>query len=482
MSQAGNTRSQQTTSPYPVAEKAADSLEAASGRKLSTITLEAAANGELDAADLQISAATLRTQAEVAAAAGYDELAQNLLRAAELTAVPNADLLKMYEVMRPGRSTYQELSAMADRLEHEFAATITAGFVREAAEVYRARNLLRRRVDYRPSAMTTLLAQLAPQRSTQYADLVATLAPHELALSPLGKQIGELTPLELAGQSYLRFDLPALPTAEQAQELGALASVSAFFELAEQLDNRPGPWLRPLETGFVPTIPPEMAAARRYRGKTNELLCHFLCNLARASSNFATTPWGDLRVFDPLAGGGTILFTALMLGAEAAGVEEAQQDVRTTVAYVRQFCQEMGIPCRVQEERLRKLGRRTVLTVGKTPPRRCILAQGDTAQSAALLSGFKPHLIVTDLPYGIQHHGPLVDLLTRSVPVWTGMLPPGGALVFAWDATRFARADMLALVETVAPVVVLNTPPYDQLAHRVDRVIKQRDLLVARRP
>ena len=137
--------SQPTSKPgYPLAENAAADLEAASGRKLATVTLDAAAADELDAADLQISAATLREQAAVAAAAGYDALAQHLLRAAELTAVPNADLLKMYEVMRPGRSTYVELTAMADRLEHEFAATITAAFVREAAEVYRSRNLVRR--------------------------------------------------------------------------------------------------------------------------------------------------------------------------------------------------------------------------------------------------------------------------------------------------------------------------------------------------
>ena len=50
----------------------------------------------------------------------------------------------MYELMRPGRSTYSQLTEMADRLENEFSAPITAAFVREAAEVYRSRNLLRR--------------------------------------------------------------------------------------------------------------------------------------------------------------------------------------------------------------------------------------------------------------------------------------------------------------------------------------------------
>lgn len=329
--------------------------------------------------------------------------------------------------------------------------------------------------------MTTLLAQLAPQRSSQYGDLVSILAPHELSLTSFGTLIGEVTPIEIARQRYLRFELPALPTANQSDEMGAMATISAFFESAGQLDGRSGPWLRPLESRFEPTLPAELAIARRYRGKTNELLCHFMCNVARSASDFSGTPWRELRLLDPLAGGGTILFTALMLGAEVAGVEQDEQDVRTTVAYVRQFCQEAGIACRVQEERLRKVGRRTTITLGKMPPRRCILAQGKTEQSAAFVPGFKPHFIVTDLPYGIQHNGPLVDLLSNGLPAWTNLLPIGGTLVFAWDATRFERAEMVSLVEASVPLKVRNEYPYEQLAHRVDRVIKQRDILVARR-
>ncbi|MCC6457800.1 MAG: diol dehydratase small subunit [Caldilineaceae bacterium] len=129
---------------YPLMESAAGELTAASGRTLSSVNLDAAAAGLVDADDLQINAATLRAQAELAQQAGYRELAQNLQRAAELTAVPNEELLRMYELMRPGRSNYEELTEMAQRLEMDFDAPITAGFVREAAEVYRNRNLLRR--------------------------------------------------------------------------------------------------------------------------------------------------------------------------------------------------------------------------------------------------------------------------------------------------------------------------------------------------
>ena len=120
----------------------AEELRAASGRAADAIGLATLA--ELSPADLQISAETLRAQAAVAQGAGFAQLAENLTRAAELTAVPNEELLRMYEIMRPGRSTYAQLQEMATKLEVTYGATTTAAMVREAAEVYRQRNLLKR--------------------------------------------------------------------------------------------------------------------------------------------------------------------------------------------------------------------------------------------------------------------------------------------------------------------------------------------------
>ncbi len=129
---------------YPLMENAADTLQSASGRKLTDITLDAASAGELEISDLQIQADTLRAQADIARQAGFHQLAANLTRAAELTAVPNADVLRMYEQLRPGRASYEELLALAGLLEQRYHATETARMVREAATIYQARGLLRR--------------------------------------------------------------------------------------------------------------------------------------------------------------------------------------------------------------------------------------------------------------------------------------------------------------------------------------------------
>jgi hypothetical protein len=328
--------------------------------------------------------------------------------------------------------------------------------------------------------MATLLAQIAPQRSTQYSNLANVLGPLELRLSSLGNQITAMAEIALGGQGYLKFETNAELNNAQVNELGTLAMTSNFFHFYEQMGSQKGPFLRPIETRFRPLFPPDSALTRRYRGKTNEMFTHFLCNIAKFSSKFSRDPWHTLRIFDPLAGGGTTLFTALILGADAAGIEKNAKNAQSTVAFIKQYTKEQGIPCEVKEERLKKLGKRWWFTIGNDTPKRCLLAKGETSRAVELASGFrKPHLIVTDLPYGIQHRGGLLELLSNALPIWSSMLSEGGTIAMAWDATRFPRQDMVTLIEAESPLKVHRKGPYNMMAHRVDRVIKIRDVVVA---
>ena len=129
---------------YPFGETAYQDIQSASGRRLADIDMDALSAGELSNADLQIKATTLRSQAAIAREAGYAQLAENLIRAAELTVVPNEELLRMYETLRPGRATHTEMIAMAERLEQTYTASECAKMVREAAQVYLYRGLVRK--------------------------------------------------------------------------------------------------------------------------------------------------------------------------------------------------------------------------------------------------------------------------------------------------------------------------------------------------
>ncbi len=128
---------------YPLRDNAADELRAFSERPLREISAEAIAAGELTGDDLRTHADALRQQARIARDAGYPQLAGNFARAAELTAVPNDEMLKIYELLRPRRATREDLTRLADYLESTYGARENAAFIREAAATYGARNLLR---------------------------------------------------------------------------------------------------------------------------------------------------------------------------------------------------------------------------------------------------------------------------------------------------------------------------------------------------
>ncbi|HEY5135631.1 MAG TPA: diol dehydratase small subunit [Candidatus Nanopelagicales bacterium] len=115
---------------------------ARSGNDSADLTLDALRRGGLVADDVRIHPDTLEHQATVAEAHSNPQLAANLRRAAELTSLPDEEVLAIYEALRPRRSTRGELDALAESLESR-GLTINAALLREAAAVYSRRGMLR---------------------------------------------------------------------------------------------------------------------------------------------------------------------------------------------------------------------------------------------------------------------------------------------------------------------------------------------------
>ena len=116
-----------------------------SGRSVDELSIQAILSGQLNAEDFRISGETLKCQADVAESGGYRQLGQNLRRAAELTRISNEEVFNIYNALRPGRSTYSQLIMLADRLDNDFNAPLTANLVREAADVYLERGIIKDR-------------------------------------------------------------------------------------------------------------------------------------------------------------------------------------------------------------------------------------------------------------------------------------------------------------------------------------------------
>ena len=127
---------------YPVAEKHFDSVATSTGKKLSDITLDNVMKGEINAEDIKISKETLQLQGKVAGENGRTQIEKNFYRASELVNVPDKVILKIYESLRPNRSTRSELIAIAKELKDKYQAIDCARMVLEAARIYEARGIL----------------------------------------------------------------------------------------------------------------------------------------------------------------------------------------------------------------------------------------------------------------------------------------------------------------------------------------------------
>lgn len=113
---------------------------ALSGRSVDQLDLDRLRDGDLRTEDIRIAPETLAYQAEQAQRAGNPQLAESLRRAAEMTALGDEELMRMYDALRPRRSTAEELAALATDLADR-GMPRCAALVREAAGVYTRRRL-----------------------------------------------------------------------------------------------------------------------------------------------------------------------------------------------------------------------------------------------------------------------------------------------------------------------------------------------------
>ena len=130
---------------YPLASKRPELVKTVSGLNFSEITLGNVVSEKIHPREIRISPETLEFQARIAEAHGRVQLATNFRRAAELTRVPDEEVLRIYNALRPHQATRDDLLAIAKNLEKNYKARINAQFIREAVKIYEKRDLLKKK-------------------------------------------------------------------------------------------------------------------------------------------------------------------------------------------------------------------------------------------------------------------------------------------------------------------------------------------------
>ncbi len=136
------TRHNLTSKDYPLAENRPDLVQGRRGKPLEAVTLAALERGDVVMEDLRITSNALELQGDIARAEGRDRLADNFDRASELVDIPQDYLMRIYELLRPGRAPDKgALLDVAQDLRTTYGAARMADFLEEAADVYADRGL-----------------------------------------------------------------------------------------------------------------------------------------------------------------------------------------------------------------------------------------------------------------------------------------------------------------------------------------------------
>jgi SAM-dependent methyltransferase len=324
-------------------------------------------------------------------------------------------------------------------------------------------------------------------------------ASKQLAAAELGVAVSQFsTPVEavrletLGGVEYLCFDANQALSTDDLARLSRLSFAYAVFQLHRDEEAL----LKPVQMSDAAYLDEDIVSILKYSGKTNENFTKMMLNVAAFSCGLCSDR--RLRVLDPLCGRGTTLFQALAFGFHAAGLDADKKAVHEGATFLTRYLKQKR--CKHEAKQSKAPGSGTKKAdiydwrLAKTKEAykaedvlNVRMVRGDAADVPLFFPKASFDILVTDLPYGIQHGSGSAknafsrnpaELLETALPEWRKVLKAGAAAVLSWNQRVLKRNAVVQLLEA-AGFEALKGGVYEQFEHRVDQAIT-RDLIVAR--
>ncbi|MBX7408465.1 diol dehydratase small subunit [Clostridium chauvoei] len=127
---------------YPLSENDFN-IKSKSGKYLKDISIDEVIKGNITGEDIKVSKETLKIQGEIAKKERRDQLGENFERASELVEIPDDELLIIYNMLRPYRSSENELLQKAKEIKVKFGAIRCSELIMDALKTYKKRGILR---------------------------------------------------------------------------------------------------------------------------------------------------------------------------------------------------------------------------------------------------------------------------------------------------------------------------------------------------
>ena len=255
-----------------------------------------------------------------------------------------------------------------------------------------------------------------------------------------------------------------------------------------------GDWLKPLPMHQDAYLGSDLPQVLKYKGKTNADFTLMLIHCAKAASAFALDE-APLTVLDPICGRATTLFCALQEGNHSVGIEINHKDIHEADTYFRRYLQyhrhkhkretfSATLPEGGHAEEIRYQLANSAEAFKDGDVRTLRIFHGNTVQADHMPGRESCHLLIADLPYGVQHSSksakgksPLEELLRDALSAWYQTLLTGGAAAVAFN-TYTVKREWIAAEMKNAGFTVLTKPPFNDFEHWVEQAVN-RDVVIA---
>ncbi|MGG5463291.1 TRM11 family SAM-dependent methyltransferase [Clostridium sp. B9] len=277
------------------------------------------------------------------------------------------------------------------------------------------------------------------------------------------------------------------------EDFKALGFSSIYYALFEIVEDG---LLRPIVVPDFHTFPESMVQILKYNGKTNEQFTRLMVNLALSACKTGSK---KITLLDPMCGKGTTLYEGFIRGFDVRGIEINEQWVQEIQTYVVRFLKEGKYKHRVEKSKISDSKKKKVANVfnltaaakkedfNAKEVQTFQLFNSDTRKADLLMKKKSCDIIISDLPYGVQHgskndkssvmeRSPL-GLLKEAIPAWHTVLKTKGSLVLSYNEFTMKYDDVAIALEKNG-FKVLDETPYNNYLHRVDQSIN-RNLIVA---
>jgi len=272
-----------------------------------------------------------------------------------------------------------------------------------------------------------------------------------------------------------------------------LNRISANFILFE-VD---GDALKPLNEDRTTYFKDDISSILKYSGKTNEAFTGMMINVGIFSSNFKREFQKPLNIFDPMCGRGTTLYQGLIMGHNVAGIEIQKRDFAEINKFLKRYLTFHKYKHNESHQSIVmggvKKGMKYTIETADTAEhykandiRKIQFCNGNTLDSNDFYKKDSFHVIVTDIPYGVQHSGTsqekpvqMAGLLKKAAAAWRVVLKTGGTVVISYNAFTLSK-DTLKEIFEEAGYEVFTEGAYGKFEHWVEQAVN-RDVFVAKK-